>query len=72
MKHKEYPEQEGEQNPLIYRGYYARIVYDAEDNIFVGSVLGIADSVSFHGRNKIELIDSFHKSIENYLEMVQK
>ena len=31
------------------------IEYDAEDNIFVGEVFGVADSLNFHGTNVEEL-----------------
>jgi predicted HicB family RNase H-like nuclease len=34
-------------NTMKYMGYTARMDYDAEDNILVGKVLGIEDSLSF-------------------------
>ena len=54
---------------LEYKGYHASIEYDAEDNIFVGEVFGIADSLNFHGTSVDELKVMFEQSIENYLEI---
>ena len=34
---------------LEYKGYHASIEYDAEDNIFVGEVFGITDSLKEGG-----------------------
>ena len=50
-----------------YRGYHAKFEYDPDDNIFVGSVIGISDSLNFHAENTAELIEMFHNSIDNYL-----
>lgn len=53
---------------MEYKGYHAKIDYDEEDNIFVGQVLGINDSLNFHGTSVSELKESFRNSIENYLD----
>lgn len=53
---------------MEYKGYHAKIDYDEEDNIFVGQVLGINDSLNFHGSSVSELQESFHNSIDNYLD----
>ena len=37
---------------MQYKSYRAKIEYDAEDNIFVGKVIGINDSLNFHGTTK--------------------
>jgi predicted HicB family RNase H-like nuclease len=34
---------------MKYKGYTARIDFDARDNIFVGRVLGVRSIVGFHG-----------------------
>lgn len=57
---------------LEYKGYHASIEYDAEDNIFVGEVFGIADSLNFHGTSIDELHEMFEQSVENYLELCNK
>lgn len=59
-------------NMLEYKGYHAKIDFDEEDMLFVGSVFGIQDSLNFHGTTISELVDSFHQSIDNYLEMCEE
>ena len=46
---------------LEYKGYHASIEYDAEDNIFVGEVIGITDSLNFHGTSVDEV--SLHNTL---------
>jgi predicted HicB family RNase H-like nuclease len=46
-------------NALTYKGYAARIEFDAEDRIFFGRILGIRDIVTFHGASVDELEASF-------------
>lgn len=57
---------------LEYKGYHASIEYDAEDNIFVGEVIGITDSLNFHGTSVDEVKEMFKKSIDNYLILCKK
>lgn len=54
-------------NTMTYKGYAARIEFDPRDGIFVGRVLGIADSISFHGCTVAELTKDFHSAINHYL-----
>ena len=56
-------------NMLEYKGYHARIEFDSEDMIFVGTVFGINDSLSFHGSSVEELQNKFSTCIDNYLLM---
>ncbi len=57
-------------NSMIeYKGYHASVEFDAEDNIFVGEVFGIADSLNFHGESVNELKEMFEQCIDNYLEI---
>ena len=53
---------------MEYKGYRARIYYDGDDDIFVGEVLGIRDSLNFHGYSLDECKAMFRQSIENYLD----
>ena len=55
-------------NFMEYRGYHAAIAFDGEDGIFVGSVVGIADSLSFHGEDVAGLTAAFHRCIDEYLD----
>jgi predicted HicB family RNase H-like nuclease len=57
---------------LEYKGYHASVEFDAEDNVFIGEVFGISDSLNFHGESVNELKEMFKQCIDNYLEMCQK
>ena len=57
---------------LEYKGYHASIEYDADDDIFVGEVFGISDSLNFHGTTVEELKQMFQQSIDKYLELCEK
>lgn len=58
-------------NLLEYKGYHAKIELDNEDKIFVGSVLGINDSLNFHGKTIDELQEQFEICIDDYIEMCE-
>lgn len=53
---------------LEYLDYAALIEFDAEDELFVGRVLGVADRISFHGESVSELTEAFHAAVDHYLE----
>ena len=57
---------------MEYNGYHASIEYDNEDRLFIGSVIGIADSLNFHGYSVNELEENFRQSIDNYIELCKK
>lgn len=57
---------------MEYRGYHAQVEYDADDNLFVGHVLDIADSLNFHATSVDELTQTFRQSVDNYLELCAK
>lgn len=54
-------------NLMTYQGYMARIEFDPRDNIFVGKVLGIEDSITFHGETVKKLSADFHAAIDHYI-----
>lgn len=56
-------------NAMKYKGYHATIEYCAEDEMLIGSVIGIQDSLNFHGTTISEITQAFHDSIDGYLEM---
>lgn len=56
-------------NLLEYNGYHAKIEMSVEDELFVGSVLGINDSLNFHGNSIAELKKAFEECIDDYIEM---
>lgn len=57
---------------MSYKGYAARVEFDAEDHIFVGRVAGIRDTVVFHGASVDALESAFHESIDDYLCACEK
>ncbi|KNX76646.1 HicB [Pseudomonas sp. 250J] len=52
---------------MRYKGYAARIEYDARDDIFVGRVLGLRDIISFHARSVPALHEAFREALDDYL-----
>lgn len=52
---------------MEYKGYHAKIEFDQDDSIFVGSVIGINDSINFHGKSVAELNREFGNAVDNYL-----
>lgn len=59
-------------NAMKYKGYTARMEYDAEDNILVGKVLGIEDIIVFHGESVHEFQAAFHTAIDDYVAACEK
>ena len=57
---------------LEYKGYHAKIYFDARDEIFVGEVFGLIDSLNFHGNTVQELKEMFRQCIDNYLQLCQE
>lgn len=57
---------------MEYKGYLASIEFDTYDNIFVGEVLGIEDSLTFQGSSVEELQKMFSQRIADYLEICQR
>jgi predicted HicB family RNase H-like nuclease len=57
-------------NNLTYKGYAARVEFDARDAIFWGKVLGLPESVSitFEGETVAQLTDDFHHAVDFYIE----
>ena len=56
-------------NLLEYKGYHANVELDFTEKIFIGSVLGIDDSLNFHGKTVEELQEQFEICIDDYIEM---
>jgi predicted HicB family RNase H-like nuclease len=53
-----------------YKGRYAVVKFDAEDEIFVGHIAGIADLVGFHAKTVTDLETAFHEAVDDYLESI--
>lgn len=54
---------------ITYKGYHGTIEYSADDMLLIGSVIGVRDSLNYHGHSVEEITQSFHDSIDGYLEM---
>ncbi|CDZ65286.1 hypothetical protein [Neorhizobium galegae] len=55
-----------------YKGQSAVIEFDAEDEIFVGHIAGIADLIGFHANTLAEAETAFHEAVDDYLEILAK
>lgn len=56
-------------NSMKYKGYAARIEFDADDRIFVGHLAGIRDVVGFHGSSVVELETAFHEAVHDMVSI---
>ena len=52
-----------------YKGFVGSIEFDPEDGIYFGKILEISDFVNYQGNNIIELDESFHNAVDDYLEI---
>lgn len=59
-------------NCIEYKGYIARVEYSAEDELLVGTVVGIEDSLSFHGETAMEMKAALKETIDGYLAFCRK
>ena len=55
-------------NPMMYKGYAARIEYSDEDNCLIGRIAGIKPIITFHGDSVADLRTVFQESVDFYLE----
>ncbi|MFA5676074.1 MAG: type II toxin-antitoxin system HicB family antitoxin [Christensenellales bacterium] len=55
-------------NIIEYAGYNAKIDFSAEDNLFFGTILGIADLIIFEGNTPNELRNAFREAIDDYID----
>ena len=57
---------------MTYKGYSARIEFDAEDEIFIGHLAGVKDVVGFHADTVKGLKTAFHEAVDDYLATCEK
>lgn len=57
---------------MNYKGYSARVEYDAEDKLFVGHLSGIRDIIGFHGKTVAQLERAFKQAVDDYLATCEK
>ena len=58
-------------NAMTYKGYSARIEFDAQDRIFCGRLAGVRDII-FHGETVDELEAAFKEAVDDYLATCAK
>jgi predicted HicB family RNase H-like nuclease len=54
-------------NVMEYKGYNARVEFDADDGCFVGRIVGINDIVGFHGTTVEGMKAAFQEAVDDYL-----
>ena len=57
---------------MEYKGYHATMDYDPEENVLVGEIFGIRDTIYFEGRSLDEFRKMFEKSVNDYLKMCEQ
>jgi predicted HicB family RNase H-like nuclease len=59
-------------NVINYRGYAARVEFDAEDGLFIGRLAGVNDVVGFHASSVDELKKAFREAVDDYVATCAK
>ncbi len=57
---------------MTYKGYKARVEFDAEDEIFIGHLAGINDVVGFHADTVRGLKAAFREAVAAYGDACRK
>jgi predicted HicB family RNase H-like nuclease len=57
---------------MSYRGYTARMDFDAEDKIIVGRVIDIDDIITFHGASVAEFEAAFNTAVDGYIHACEQ
>lgn len=59
-------------NLMSVDGYYARIEYNSDTDLFRGEILGLSGGADFYGANPDELRREFKKSLDVFLEVCRE
>ena len=57
---------------MQYKGYSATVIFDDENDLFHGEVLGIRDVVTFQGNSAKDLRRAFKESVDDYLDFCRQ
>jgi predicted HicB family RNase H-like nuclease len=57
---------------MQYKGYLGNVIFDAENDIFHGEVVGIRDVVTFQGKSVAELRKALRDSVDDYLDFCRQ
>ena len=53
---------------MEYKGYFAMVEFDDDDNIFHGEVINLRDVITYEGETVRELKKAFQNSVDDYLD----
>ncbi|MFW7268822.1 type II toxin-antitoxin system HicB family antitoxin [Gluconacetobacter sp. Hr-1-5] len=53
---------------MTYKGYHARVEFEAADQVFAGRIAGINDIITFEADNVKDLTAAFHDAVDDYVE----
>ena len=62
---------EGRRNTIHYKGYTGSVEFSDADGVFYGKVQDVRSLVSYEGRTCQELVDDFHKVVDDYLMLCE-
>lgn len=54
-------------NTIEYKGYFANVLYSAEDMVLYGKIEGIDDLVTFESENAADIEKEFQNAVDDYL-----
>ncbi len=54
---------------MEYKGYVGSVEFSEEDSLFYGKVIGVRALISYEGATVTELIEDFHRAVEDYLAL---
>jgi predicted HicB family RNase H-like nuclease len=57
---------------ISYKGHFANVEFDAEDEIFTGRLAGVNDVVGFHADSVEALKAAFREAVDDYVETCEK
>lgn len=59
-------------NLMNYKGFTAKIEFSADDNLFVGRLIGIDDVVMFEAETVDKLNKAFEEAVDFHIEVCKK
>jgi predicted HicB family RNase H-like nuclease len=57
---------------MNYKGYTGTVVYDPDDKILWGKIVGIRDGVSYEATDVEGIENAFREAVDDYLETCEK
>jgi predicted HicB family RNase H-like nuclease len=57
---------------MEYKGYYAKVEFDDDANVFHGEVVNLRDVITFEGETVREIKQAFQDSVDDYLDFCAK